>query len=125
MIYAHQDIRDDAKAGIRSIARRHESNTKAVLGGLALLQTGLLAGAGVAIGAGPVFFVGTCGSAALTTAIMIVRVNLKSPADCWWWFRKGCWFTGGGISLGLFGEYLAQYLGLYPSDTTSVDGRGS
>jgi len=27
--------------------------------------------------------------------------------------------------LGLFGEYLAQYLGLYPSDTTSVDGQGS
>lgn len=110
MIYAHQDIRDDAKAGIKSIALRHEANTKTVLGGLAVVQTGLLAAAGAAVGAGPLFYLGTCGGAALTTGFMIWRVRLKSPANCWWWFRHGCWYTGGAISLGLSAEYLTHYL---------------
>ncbi|KAJ9660267.1 Para-hydroxybenzoate--polyprenyltransferase, mitochondrial precursor (PHB:polyprenyltransferase) [Coniosporium apollinis] len=113
MIYAHMDIKDDAKVGIKSIALRHEKETKAVLTGLAVAQIGLLGAAGVAIGAGPVFFVGSCGSAAVTLATMIWKVNLKDVSNCWWWFKYGCWFTGGGISLGLLGEYIAHLTGLY------------
>ena len=109
MIYAHMDIKDDAKAGIKSIALRHDKDTKAILSGLAVTQIGLLAAAGVTIGAGPVFFVGSCGGAAVTLAIMIWRVNLKSVKNCWWWFVNGCWFTGGAISTGLAAEYLVQY----------------
>ncbi|KZF23866.1 4-hydroxybenzoate polyprenyl transferase [Xylona heveae TC161] len=112
-IYAHMDIRDDVKAGIKSIALKHEKDTKAILSGLAVTQVGLLAAAGVAAGAGPVFFAGTCGGAAASLAYMIWRVRLKSPADCWWWFRYGCWLTGGAITAGLGAEYLAQLLGLY------------
>ncbi|KAK5239219.1 Para-hydroxybenzoate--polyprenyltransferase, mitochondrial precursor (PHB:polyprenyltransferase), partial [Cryomyces antarcticus] len=56
MIYAHMDIRDDAAAGIKSIALRHEANTKAVLAGLGVAQVALLVAAGAAVGAGPVFF---------------------------------------------------------------------
>lgn len=110
MIYAHMDIRDDVKAGIKSIAVRHEENTKAVLTGLAVVQVGFLAAAGMAVGAGPVFFAGSCGSAILTLGTMIWKVNLRSVADCWWWFRNGCWLTGGGISLGLLGEYMVQLM---------------
>ncbi|KAI9369992.1 UbiA prenyltransferase family-domain-containing protein [Aspergillus egyptiacus] len=108
MIYAHMDIKDDVSAGIKSIALRHEHNTKAVLSGLAVVQVALLAVAGMAAGAGPIFFIGSCGSAALTLGIMIRRVHLKSTQDCWWWFTKGCLLTGGGISLGILLEYLAQ-----------------
>ncbi|KAF2100821.1 4-hydroxybenzoate polyprenyl transferase [Rhizodiscina lignyota] len=111
MIYAHMDIKDDVKAGIKSIALRHEKNTKAVLSGLAVVQIGLLAAAGTAAGAGPIFFVGSCGSAAVTLATMIWRVKLKEVANCWWWFKYGCWFTGGGIALGLFGDYIAKWMG--------------
>lgn len=110
MIYAHMDIKDDAKAGIKSIALRHDPQTKQILTGLAATQIGLLAAAGVAAGAGPVFFVGSCGGAAVTLAIMIKRVNLKSVQDCWWWFVNGCWMTGGVIAAGLGGEYLMQYI---------------
>lgn len=110
MIYAHQDIKDDAKAGIKSIALRHENNTKAVLSGLAVVQTGLLAAAGAAVGAGPLFYIGSCGGAALTTGYMIWRVRLKSIEDCWWWFRHGCWYTGGAITLGLAAEYVVRYM---------------
>jgi 4-hydroxybenzoate polyprenyltransferase len=117
MIYAHQDIKDDAKAGIKSIALRHEKNTKAVLSGLAVVQATLLAAAGAAIGAGPIFYVGTCGGALFTTANMIWRVRLSSVKNCWWWFRRGCWMTGGAITLGLTGEYLAHYLGWYEDES--------
>ena len=106
MIYAHMDIKDDAKVGIKSIALRHAERTKAVLLGLALVQVGLLSVSGLAIGAGPLFFVGSCGSAAATLGLMIWKVNLNDVGSCWWWFKKGAWFTGGGITLGLFGDYL-------------------
>jgi 4-hydroxybenzoate polyprenyltransferase len=110
MIYAHMDIKDDAKAGIKSIALRHDKETKQILTGLAITQIGLLAAAGIATGAGPVFFVGSCGGAAVSLGIMIKRVNLKSVKDCWWWFVNGCWLTGGVIAAGLGGDYLMQYL---------------
>jgi 4-hydroxybenzoate polyprenyltransferase len=110
MIYAHMDIKDDAKAGIKSIALRHDAQTKQILTGLAVTQIGLLAAAGVAASAGPVFFIGSCGGAALTLAVMIKRVNLKSVKDCWWWFVNGCLLTGGVISAGLAGDYLVQYI---------------
>ncbi|CZR53147.1 probable para-hydroxybenzoate-polyprenyltransferase, mitochondrial precursor [Phialocephala subalpina] len=109
MIYAHMDIKDDPKAGIKSIALAHDKQTKQVLSGLAFVQIGLLAAAGAAAGAGPVFFVGSCGGAALTLAVMIKKVNLKSVKNCWWWFVNGCWMTGGVISAGLAAEYLVQY----------------
>jgi 4-hydroxybenzoate polyprenyltransferase len=65
---------------------------------------------------GPVFFTGACGSAAATLGTMIWRVQLKNVKNCWWWFKNGAWFTGGGIALGLIGEYLAQYLSWYDDD---------
>lgn len=119
MIYAHMDIRDDLAAGIKSIALRHEHNTKAVLSGLAAVQVSLLATAGLATGAGPVFFVGSCGSAILSLGIMIWKVQLKNVQNCWWWFKNGCFLTGGGITLGMFLEYMAQVCGIYETETDS------
>ena len=110
MIYAHMDIKDDAKAGIKSIALKHDKETKQVLTGLALTQVALLAGAGIATGAGPVFFIGSCGGALVTLGVMIKRVNLKSVKDCWWWFVNGCWITGGVITAGLAADYLVRYV---------------
>ena len=109
MIYAYQDIMDDAKVGIKSIALAQEANAKAFLSAVSALQIALLAGAGAAIGAGPVFYAGVCGGAAGTLGYMIRKVNLSDVEDCWRWFRKGAWFTGGAISLGLAGEYSARY----------------
>ncbi|KAM5380402.1 hypothetical protein ACJZ2D_003504 [Fusarium nematophilum] len=110
MIYAHMDIKDDVKAGIKSIALKHDAETKQVLTGLAVTQISLLAAAGVATGAGPAFFIGSCGGALVTLGVMIKRVNLKSVKDCWWWFINGCWITGGVISLGLAADYAVKYV---------------
>ncbi|OAQ73375.1 para-hydroxybenzoate polyprenyltransferase precursor [Pochonia chlamydosporia 170] len=108
MIYAHMDIKDDAKAGIKSIALKHDAQTKQILTGLAATQIALLAAAGTAAGAGPAFFIGSCGGAAITLALMIKKVNLKSVKNCWWWFVNGCWITGGTISLGLAADYFIR-----------------
>ncbi|KAL4727546.1 Para-hydroxybenzoate--polyprenyltransferase, mitochondrial precursor (PHB:polyprenyltransferase) [Fusarium chlamydosporum] len=110
MIYAHMDIKDDAKAGIKSIALKHDAETKQVLTGLAAAQISLLAAAGYAAGAGPAFFIGSCGGAIVTLGLMIKRVNLKDVKDCWWWFINGCWITGGVISLGLGADYAIRYI---------------
>ncbi|KAG6033862.1 hypothetical protein E4U41_006782 [Claviceps citrina] len=108
MIYAHMDIQDDAKAGIKSMVLKHNAKTKKILTGLAATQVSLLAAAGLASGAGPVFFIGSCGGAAVTLSIMIRKVNLKNVKDCWWWFVNGCWFTGGAISFGLAADYVLR-----------------
>ncbi|KAI4231610.1 MAG: hypothetical protein L6R40_007699 [Gallowayella cf. fulva] len=108
MIYAHMDIKDDAKAGVKSIALRHEKETKAVLSGLAVIQTTLLATAGTFLGASPVFLLGTSASTAATLGLMIWKVRLTDVSSCWWWFKYGAWFTGGGISLSLLTEYMIQ-----------------
>ncbi|KAF5715253.1 4-hydroxybenzoate hexaprenyltransferase [Fusarium mundagurra] len=110
MIYAHMDIKDDVKAGIKSIALKHDAETKQVLTGLAAVQISLLAAAGFAACAGPAFFIGSCGGAMVTLGIMIKRVNLKDVKDCWWWFINGCWITGGVISLGLAADYTIRYV---------------
>jgi 4-hydroxybenzoate polyprenyltransferase len=109
MIYAHMDIKYDNKAGIKSIALKHDAQTKPLLTGLAIVQTALLAGAGLASGAGPAFFVGSCGGALMTLGVMINRVNLKSVKSCWWWFVNGCLLTGGVISSGLALDYSLRY----------------
>lgn len=111
MIYAHMDIKDDAKAGIKSIALKHDAETKQVLTGLAVVQLGLLGAAGFASGAGPAFFIGSCGGGLLSLGYMIRKVNLKDVKDCWWWFVNGCWITGGVISFGLGTDYLVRYFG--------------
>ncbi|RFU31874.1 hypothetical protein B7463_g4472, partial [Scytalidium lignicola] len=120
MIYAHMDIKDDAKAGIKSIALKHDAQTKQVLSGLAVVQIGLLAAAGAAAGAGPVFFIGSCGGGALTLAYMIKKVNLKSVEDCWWWFVNGCLITGGVISAGLAGDYAVRYIWADEEDSNKI-----
>ncbi|KAF7185397.1 4-hydroxybenzoate polyprenyltransferase, mitochondrial [Pseudocercospora fuligena] len=119
MIYAYQDIKYDAKAGIKSIALAQEANAKAFLSAVSGVQVALLTGAGLAIGAGPAYFIGTCGGAAATLGYMIWKVNLQSVNDCWAWFKKGAWFTGGAISFGLSVEYLLHYLGI--SETYGID----
>ncbi|KAI9794786.1 MAG: Para-hydroxybenzoate--polyprenyltransferase, mitochondrial precursor (PHB:polyprenyltransferase) [Peltula sp. TS41687] len=122
MVYAHMDVRDDAKAGVKSMVVRYEAHTKKIMAGLAALQVVLLAAAGVAAGSGPVFFVVGCGSAVASLGVMIRRVQLGSVRDCWWWFRYGCLLTGGGIACGLAGDYVARLRGWYDGTTGGLEG---
>lgn len=104
MIYAHQDIQDDKKAGVKSIAIQYEANAKTVLSLLGIVQVLLLLLAGVVAHLGLAYYLG-CASAAATVGVMVRTVNLQSPADCWWWFQYGSVLTGGSVALGVCGEY--------------------
>ena len=68
----------------------------------------------MAVGAGPVYFIGTVAGTALTSAYMIRKVKLNDVKDAAYWFFSGAWkWTGGVITLGLSGEYACHYFEVY------------
>lgn len=99
-IYAHQDILDDEKQGVRSMAVRLKGKVRAVLSLLAVLQTTLLACTGWLINARPLYFAGSCFGVGVSLGVMIWKVDLKQPKECWWWFSNGTWLVGGSIVAG-------------------------
>ncbi|KAG0136504.1 UbiA prenyltransferase family-domain-containing protein [Tuber indicum] len=114
IVYAHQDVRDDVKAGVKSIVVKHEAYTKYLMSALGAAQVGLLAGAGAVAGCGPVFYLVSCGGAAGSLAYMIRKVNLKDVKECWYYFKWCAWAVGFfAVGGGLFGEYMAVRSGLY------------
>ena len=107
-IYAAQDIKDDAKAGIKSPVVRHQGYTRTLLVGAASIQIALLCCVGVATEATAVYFASTCFGTALVLGTMVGRVDLSQPKDCIWWFKNGCLFTGCIIGSGFIGEYVIR-----------------
>lgn len=108
-VYAHQDIKDDKRIGVKSTAVTHEGGTRRFLTALGVVQISLLTGAGLISGMGPAFFVGSCGGAAAGLGWMIRRANFKKVEDCWVWFKWCAWVVGGvAIGGGLVGEYAVQ-----------------
>ena len=107
-IYAHQDIKDDVNAGVKSMAVRFAHSTKPLASGLAVIQIALLLATGQMAGLGPIFFSGICGGTVVALASMIVRVDLSDPASCAWWFHWGFWLVGGSVVVGLSGEYAKR-----------------
>ncbi|KAL9110812.1 MAG: hypothetical protein Q9227_004612 [Pyrenula ochraceoflavens] len=105
-IYAHQDIMDDKKEGVKSIAIKFEAVPKQFLSFLAALQVSLLLCAGYVAQASFLFFLG-CSVASVTLVTTVVCVRLQDPASCAWWFHWGiCWLTGGSIVFACVVEYI-------------------
>ena len=107
-IYAHQDVKDDQVAGVKSIAVHWRERTKALLSGLAIAQVAMLVATGAFSDLGPLYYITSCGCTAASLAVMIRRVDLSKPSDCMWWFKNGAWFVGGSITTGLLGDYLQR-----------------
>lgn len=107
-IYAHQDLEDDLKAGIKSLAVLYRDRTKTLLWQLLAFMIVLLLTCGWLSKMGVVYYVVTVGGTTMSLGLMIARVELKSSKSCWWWFRNGFWFTGGIIAGGLLLEYLCE-----------------
>lgn len=107
-IYAQQDLEDDMKAGIRSLAVHYRGQTKRLLTVLLSAMVALLVLGGRQSNMGYLYYLlSVCGPMA-SLGSMIVMVNLNDSASCWTWFSKGFWLTGGAITAGLLGEYLVQ-----------------
>lgn len=107
-IYAHQDIKDDVKAGVKSMAVRFANNTKLLVSVLSVAQVSLLVLTGWLTNLSPVYFVGTCAGTAIALASMIADVDLHNPSSCAWWFHWQFWFVGGSMASGMFGDYLLR-----------------
>jgi 4-hydroxybenzoate polyprenyltransferase len=102
-IYAHQDIRDDRRVGVKSTARLFAERgvSKPALAFFAAAQSALLATAGVLAGAGPAYFAGAA-AAGGHVAWQVASVDLSNGEDCARKFAANKW-TGalvwGGIVL--------------------------
>jgi 4-hydroxybenzoate polyprenyltransferase len=104
-IYGHQDAKDDTKAGVKNIVLAYRGKTMPLLVKLIIMQTLFLAKTGLLAGAGLMYFLLLVVGAAITMTVMVSSVDFDSPLSCFWWFQKGCWFTGGTIVSGLYFKY--------------------
>ncbi|KAI4864915.1 UbiA prenyltransferase [Hypoxylon rubiginosum] len=105
-IYAHQDVKDDIKVGLKSIAVLFRDRTKPLLWLLLGCMGALLYTCGALLDMGVPFYVIAGGGSLLSLGAMIANVELKDSASCWWWFRYGFWLAGGAIAGGLVSEYV-------------------
>ena len=106
MIYAHQDLQDDIKAGIFSMAVRYRDSPKLVLSVVGAIQICLLIAVGPSMGFGARYMssVGIGGSFVLSW--LISSIDLNDTTQCWWWFRHGSLMMGSIIATSLFAEYM-------------------
>ncbi|KAI9767721.1 MAG: Para-hydroxybenzoate--polyprenyltransferase, mitochondrial precursor (PHB:polyprenyltransferase) [Geoglossum umbratile] len=109
-IYAHQDIKDDVKAGVKSMALRFRDSTKVLTSVLAVVVVSLLLTLGVLMELSLVYVVVACGGTAGSLAAMIGFVDLGSPASCAKWFKWDFWLVGGSMAGGFLGEYFRRLL---------------
>ncbi|KAK6078336.1 4-hydroxybenzoate polyprenyl transferase [Seiridium cupressi] len=107
-IYAHQDIKDDDKAGVKSMALRFEDSTKFLASVLAVGMVLLLMLCGILAGFGLLYYVGTVGGVAAGLAYYIYDVDLGNPDSCGAWFRDQFWIVGAAFMAGLTSEYLKR-----------------
>lgn len=107
-VYAHQDLSDDLKAGVMSMAVACAGRTKEVLYVLSVVEITLLASTGYLLGLGGWFWGAAVGGTAFVLEWMIWAVRLEEPDDCWRWFKRCIWFTGVTICVGLLGEYAMR-----------------
>ncbi|KAB8234261.1 4-hydroxybenzoate octaprenyltransferase [Aspergillus alliaceus] len=105
-IYAHQDLSDDKKAGIKSLAVLYEGRTKPLLWQLLMAMTALLIICGSLSGMSIIFYSVAVLGSATSLGAMVWNVDLKDSRSCWFWFSNGFWLAGGSIAAGLIMEIL-------------------
>lgn len=110
-IYAHQDVADDEKAGVKGMALRFKDSTKLLSSILLVAMLLSLVLSGVYAGFGSPYFIGTVGGVAVTMSYFIYDVDLKKPESCGAWFHDQFWIVGTGFLAGLVSEYIVKLLG--------------
>ncbi|CAF3433764.1 hypothetical protein SNK03_004039 [Fusarium graminearum] len=105
-VYAHQDLEDDLKVGVKSLAVLFNGRARPLLWTLFLGMCTCLYWCGVTGGLGVPYFVITVGGCAVSVGSMVALVDLKDPESCWKWFATGFWFTALSILAGLSANYV-------------------
>ncbi|CAN8105473.1 unnamed protein product [Discula destructiva] len=107
-IYAHQDQKDDIKAGVKSMAVRFANSTKTLSTALSCVQIGLLIALGRVLNMDAVYYSATCCGTAIMLMTMIVLVDLSQGKECMLWFYRCLVYGGMTMSSGLFATYVAK-----------------
>ena len=105
-VYGHQDLADDLKAGVRSVAVAWKDHTKRNCGILVCLEASLLVLAGMASNYGAGYFNTAVGCTTSVIAILLHQVQLDVPESCMTCFNRMIALTGITLSVGLFSEYV-------------------
>ncbi|PYH91306.1 putative 4-hydroxybenzoate polyprenyl transferase [Aspergillus ellipticus CBS 707.79] len=108
-VYAFQDITDDVKVGVRSLAIYLGRNAKLVFSVLATCQTALLVALGCQYAFSLVYFALSCAGTGLTLICMLVWVDLEVPSSCAWWFGPGAVLVEAFMISGFVVEYARRY----------------
>ncbi|ETS76482.1 hypothetical protein PFICI_11869 [Pestalotiopsis fici W106-1] len=114
-IYAHQDLVDDKRLGLRSMAvLLGDRYTKPGLSVLLCGQLALLVACGASSeGIWPYYTIIATSGCAISLGCMIAFVKLKDSGSCWWWFGHGFWTAGFSITGALAAEYFGRRLSLH------------
>lgn len=107
-MYAHQDLEDDLKAGVKSIAIAWMGWTKQCLSLMSVFEIVLLTFTGYAMDFQGLFWPFSLGGTALMLGWILRVWKIEDPADCWYWFCHLTWYTGGTVCAGPAGEYVQK-----------------
>jgi 4-hydroxybenzoate polyprenyltransferase len=105
-VYAHLDLEQDTKIGVRSTAVFFRERTKSFLWACLILMMMFLGAAGITGKLGVAYFVISGLGAFVSLSLMIKKVDLNKPKSCAWWFSHGFQYAGAAIAAGLLHEYL-------------------
>ncbi|KAG4034835.1 hypothetical protein MFRU_002g01850 [Monilinia fructicola] len=108
-VYAFQDLPDDTKAGIHSMAVRHQFHIRELLGVLGVVQVTVLLGLGRELGAGSWYsYIGPPLFNIAMLFRLITTIDFGSPEQCRWWFGHGPLMAGNVMVASLCIEYLGR-----------------
>ncbi|KAI1320138.1 UbiA prenyltransferase family-domain-containing protein [Xylariaceae sp. FL0255] len=106
VVYAQQDVKDDEKAGIKSMAVRFQHQAKPLLAVFAIIQIASLITAGVWAEFGIAYNIVTCAISAFSLFYMLLTIDLTNPASCAKLFKSGHWILNLAGAAGLALEWL-------------------
>lgn len=105
-VYAFQDLNDDKKAGVKSMAVKFQHGAKLLLFTLIAAKVAFLFSAGYIASRTPFFFAGIT-AASVAALFMLFKLSIQEPKSCRWFFVTGQYAVSGSILAGLIGEYWA------------------
>ncbi|KAI9708624.1 MAG: hypothetical protein M1820_003842 [Bogoriella megaspora] len=94
-VYAHEDVEEDVKVGIKSMAVLYHGRAKPLLWKLVLVMTSLLGVSGYLAGLSAQYYILSVAMTSAVLGVMLARVQLDNADSCDWWFLTEFWFVGG------------------------------
>ncbi|KAK6613183.1 4-hydroxybenzoate polyprenyl transferase [Botrytis cinerea] len=107
-VYAFQDLPDDTKAGINSMAVRHQFHIRELLGALGVIQVITLLFVGKIVGAGTLYYFGPPLFNVFMLLRMVTSIIFGSSEQCRWWFAHGPLMVGTVMVVSVIIEYLGR-----------------